>query len=137
MCIYPNEDIDSAFAMTDKVLSPDKILGRWESMLNSPTSKRYNDTYTLDTSVKPKYNSKDYAEDTSKVDQNWNIYVILLLRRYDLINITDMVVDSSSQKYFIRVSIVDDRLLQITSDTVSLIDEVRDKEWKKMKENSK
>lgn len=131
MCIYPNEDIDSAFAMTDKVLSPDKILGRWESMLNSPTSKRYNDTYTLDTSVKPKYNSKDYAEDTSKVDQNWNIYVILLLRRYDLINITDMVVDSSSQKYFIRVSIVDDRLLQITSDTVSLIDEVRDKEWKK------
>lgn len=131
MCIYPNEDIDSAFAMTDKVLSPDKILGRWDSMLNSPTSKRYNDTYTLDTSVKPKYNSPDYAEDASKVDQNWNIYVILLLRRHELINVTDMMVDPESHKYFIRVTIKDNRLLQITDNTQDLINYVRDKEWKK------
>lgn len=131
MCIYPNEDIDSAFAMTDKVLSPDKILGRWDSMLNSPTSKRYNDTYTIDTSVKPKYNSPDYAEDASKVDQNWNIYVILLLRRHELINITDMMVDPASQKYFIRVTIQDNRLLQITDETQELINNIRDKEWKK------
>ena len=88
MCIYPTEDIDSAFAMTEKVMLPEKILGRWESMLNSPTSKRYNNTYTLDTSVKPKYNTVDYAEDASRVDQNWNIYVILLLRRYSPFFIT-------------------------------------------------
>lgn len=131
MCIYPKEDIDSAFAMTDKVLSSDKILGRWDSMLNSPTSKRFNDTYTLDTSVKPKYNSPDYAEDASKVDQNWNIYVILLLRRYELINVADMVVDPESQKYYIRVTIQDNRLLQITDDTQELIEQIRDKEWKK------
>lgn len=131
MCIYPNEDIDSAFAMTDKVLGPDKILGRWDSMLNSPTSKRYNGTYTLDTSVKPKYNSSDYAEDASKVDQNWNIYVILLLRRHELININDMMVDPENQKYFIRVTIQDERLLQITNETQELINFIRDKEWKK------
>lgn len=131
MCVYPNEDIDSAFAMTDKVLGPDKILGRWDSMLNSPTSKRYNGTYTLDTSVKPKYNSPDYAEDASKVDQNWNIYVILLLRRHELININDMMVDPENQKYFIRVTIQDDRLLQITNETQELINFIRDKEWKK------
>ena len=93
--------------MTDKVLGSEKILGRWESMLNSHTSTRGIDSYTLDTSVKPNYNSVDYAEDTSTVDQKWNIYVILLLRRYNLIKILDMVVDPHTQVYFIRISILD------------------------------
>ena len=92
MCVYPEEDLESAFVMTDKVLGSDKILGRWDSMLNSHTSTRGIDYYTLDTSVKPNYNSVDYAEDASTVDQKWNIYVILLLRRYNMIKILDMVV---------------------------------------------
>ena len=71
MCVYPDEDLDSAFVMTDKVLGSDKILGRWDSMLNSHTSTRGINYYTLDTSVKPNYNSVDYAEDTSTVDQKW------------------------------------------------------------------
>ena len=131
MCVYPDEDLDSAFVMTDKVLGSDKILGRWDSMLNSHTSTRGINYYTLDTSVKPNYNSVDYAEDTSTVDQKWNIYVILLLRRYNLIKILDMVVDQKTQVYFIRVSILDERLLQITDQTKALIEEVRTKEWAK------
>lgn len=131
MCVYPEEDLESAFVMTDKVLSSDKILGRWDSMLNSHTSTRGIDYCTLDTSVKPNYNSVDYAEDTSTVDQKWNIYVILLLRRYNLIKILDMVVDPQTQVYFIRVAILDQRLLQITDQTKVLIDEVRTKEWTK------
>ena len=131
MCIYPKEDLESAFVMTDKVLGSSKILGRWESMLNSATSKRGIDSYTLDTSVKPKYNSVDYAEDASTADQRWNIYVILLLRRYNLIKILDMIVDPQSQVYFIRVALLDKRLLQITQETSLLIEEVRTKEWKK------
>lgn len=131
MCIYPKEDLESAFVMTDKVLGSSKILGRWESMLNSATSKRGIDSYMLDTSVKPKYNSVDYAEDASTVDQRWNIYVILLLRRYNLIKILDMIVDPQSQVYFIRVALLDKRLLQITKETSLLIEEVRTKEWKK------
>lgn len=131
MCVYPEEDLESAFVMTDKVLSSDKILGRWDSMLNSHTSTRGIDYCTLDTSVKPNYNSVDYAEDTSTVDQKWNIYVILLLRRYNLIKILDMVVDPQTQVYFIRVAILDQRLLQITDQTKVLIEEVRTKEWTK------
>lgn len=109
----------------------EKILGRWESMLNSHTSTRGIDSYTLDTSVKPNYNSVDYAEDTSTVDQKWNIYVILLLRRYNLIKILDMVVDPHTQVYFIRISILDKRLLQTSEDTKLLIEDVRTKEWNK------
>ena len=82
MCVYPKEDLELALVMTDKVLGSEKIRGRWESMLNSQTSPRDIDTYTLDTSVKPKYNSVDYAEDASLEDRSWNIYVILILRRY-------------------------------------------------------
>lgn len=47
MCVYPEEDLESAFVMTDKVLGSEKILGRWESMLNSHTSTRGIDSYTL------------------------------------------------------------------------------------------
>ncbi len=131
MCVYPEEDLESAFVMTDKVLGSEKILGRWESMLNSHTSTRGIDSYTLDTSVKPNYNSVDYAEDTNTVDQKWNIYVILLLRRYNLIKILDMVVDPHTQVYFIRISILDKRLLQTSEDTKRLIEDVRTKEWNK------
>lgn len=137
MCVYPDEDLESAFVMTDKVLGSDKILGRWDSMLNSHTSTRGIDYCTLDTSVKPNYNSVDYAEDTSTVDQKWNIYVILLLRRYNLIKILDMVVDPKTQFYFIRVSILDKRLLQITDQTKALIEEVRAKEWTKNEKDFK
>ena len=137
MCVYPDEDLESAFVMTDKVLGSDKILGRWDSMLNSHTSTRGIDYCTLDTSVKPNYNSVDYAEDTSTVDQKWNIYVILILRRYNLIKILDMVVDPKTQVYFIRVSILDKRLLQITDQTKALIEEVRAKEWTKNEKDFK
>ncbi|MCI9680374.1 MAG: ATP-dependent DNA helicase RecQ [Lachnospiraceae bacterium] len=131
MCVYPKEDLELALVMTDKVLGSEKIRGRWESMLNSQTSPRDIDTYTLDTSVKPKYNSVDYAEDASLADRRWNIYVILLLRRYGLIKILDMAVDPQSQTYFIRVSILDKRLLQATDESKQLIEEVRTKEWDK------
>lgn len=137
MCVYPKEDIESAFAMTDKVLSTDKIIGRWESMLNSPTSPRGMHSYTLDTSVKPKYNSTDYAEDASLVDQRWNIYVILLLRRYELIKILDMVVDPQTQVYFIRISILNKQLLYSNDDTISLIESIREAEWKKNEKDFK
>lgn len=131
MCVYPDKDLESAFSMTDKVLGSDKILGRWESMLNSHTSTRGIDYYTLDTSVKPNYSSVDYAEDISTVDKKWNIYVILLLRRYNLIKILDMVVDPQTQIYFIRVSISEKKLLQINDETKTLIEDIRTKEWTK------
>ena len=137
MCIYPAEDLDFAFAMTEKVPGADKILGRWDSMLNSSTSKWVQGSYTLDMSVKPKYNSKGNEETASKLDQQWNIYVILLLRRYELIAIQDMVVEPESQKYLIRVKLKDERLLQITEETEELISSIRDSEWKKNEKDFK
>ena len=129
MCVYPQEDLDSAFYLTTKVLSAKKIVGRWNSMLNSPSSKRYLDTYALDTSVKPNYSDADYAEDANSADIKWNIYVILLLRRKGLIKILEMLVEPGSEKYVIRVRINNDLLLKNNSAMEVLISQIRDEEW--------
>lgn len=131
MCVFPEDDLDSAFYLTTKVLSTEKIVGRWNSMLNSPTSPRFLNTYSLDTAVKPNYSSTDYAEDANTADIKWNVYVILLLRRRGLITIHEMTVDPTTQNYMIRIEINDDKLLKNNQELISLIDRIRDDEWKK------
>lgn len=130
MCIHPASDLDSAFNMTTKVLSTKKIVGRWNSMLNSLASSRYEDTYTLDTSIKPDYSEQDYAEDVNSADVKWNMYVILLLRRRGLINIIEMMVDPDTRSYMIRISINNELLLQNSTEMEKLIDKIREEEWK-------
>ncbi len=135
MCIYPKKDLDSAFYLTTKVLSTQKIVGRWNSMLNSPTSRRlienYVNVYTLDTAVKPNYNEIDYAEDANTADIKWNMYVILLLRRSGLIRIVEMIVDPVTQNYMIKITIENGLLLKDNHEMFELIDRIREEEWHK------
>ncbi len=131
MCIDTQDDLDSAFNMTDKVMVPEKILGRWSSMLNAPSSKRYKSIYTLDTSIKPNYNEPDYSEDINKTHIQWNMYVILFLRRYRLIKIIAMIFDFETKKYFVSIEIINDDLLKDDATVFQLISEIREKEKKK------
>ncbi len=131
MCVYPERDLDTAFNLTTKVLSTDKIVGRWNSMLNSPTSRRYRNLYTLDTAVKPDYSESDYVEDANAADIKWNIYVILLLRRRGLIRITEMIADPVTQNYMIQVAIEQDLLLKNSLEMEKMIDRIREDEWRK------
>lgn len=131
MCVFPEEDLDSAFYLTTKVLSTEKIIGRWNSMLNSPTSPRYLNTYSLNTAVKPNYREADYAEDANTADIKWNVYVILLLRRRGLIKITDMIIDPTTQNYMIRVEILNELLLKNGQEMRNLIEKIRSEEWAK------
>lgn len=130
MCINPSDDIDSAYKRMNKVLSPDKIWGRWQSMLNSDTSPWYKGMYTLDTAVKPKYNVTTGDEDASEIDIQWNVYVILLLRRYNYINIKSMIYDAGSDCYKIRVSINNEELKDKNPNPPQFIHDMRDKEAK-------
>ncbi len=132
MCINTEEDLDSAFKMTDKVMLPEKILGRWESMLNGISSKRYKSIYTLDTSIKPNYNEPDYSEDINITHIQWNMYVILFLRRYGLINITDIIFDFETKKYLISIEIISDELLRDDARAFKIISEIREKEKKEV-----
>lgn len=130
MCIYPKADLDSTFNMTTKVLLARKIVGRWNSMLNSPASSRYEDTYILNTAVKPDYQEPDYAEDVKSLDVKWNVYVILLLRRRGLLKIIEMMMDPDTRSYMIRIQINNELLLHNSPEMEALIEKIREEEWK-------
>lgn len=130
LCINPSDDTDSAYKRMNKVLSSDKIWGRWQSMLNSDTSSWYKGMYTLDTAVKPSYNVISGDEDASEIDIQWNVYVILLLRRYNYISIKSMIYDAGNDCYKIRVSINNEDLKIKKSDPPQFIKDMRDKEAK-------
>lgn len=127
MCIEPVGDLDSAYKRMNKVLSSDKIWGRWLSMYKSPTSLWYKGMVTLDTAVKPIYNAVD-DEDASEIDIQWNVYVILLLRRHNLLTIKSMKYDPVTECYKFRVDILEDVLRKDVDQLPQIIKEIRDKE---------
>jgi hypothetical protein len=130
MCINSKEDIDSAYKRMNKVLSTEKIWGRWRSMYKSQSSKWTKGTVVLDTAVKPVYNITADDEDASVIDIQWNVYVVLLFRRYNLITVRSMVYENKNDSYKIHVEINNDDLRQETDNAPAVISSIRDKEAK-------
>lgn len=128
MCINPVEDLNSAYKRMNKVLIPDKIWGRWLSMYKSPTSSWFKGMVTLDTAVKPIYNITDDNDEASDIDIQWNIYVILLLRRHNLLTIKSMKYDQKNECHMIRVDILDDALRMEETQAPQIIKDIRDQE---------
>ena len=104
MCINPVDDIDSAYGRMNVVLKPETIWKRWVFMYRSPKTSWFKGMITIDTSVKPKEGVND---DGNALDIQWNVYVILLLRRHNLISIKSMVYDADKESYKIRIDILD------------------------------
>lgn len=128
MCITPKDDVDLAYKRMGKVLSPEKIWGRWLSMYKDPTSSWFKGTVTLNTDVKPTYNVTAGDDDASDIDIQWNIYVILLLRRHNLLLIRDMIFSAGEDGYKIRIEILDDTLRNETIEPPQIIKDIRDRE---------
>lgn len=127
---FTNSSLDEAKnRISKKVMTAEKIMGRWDSMYNSPQSIRHKGLINLDTSIKPNYNASDEFEDspTSDADINWNVYVLLLLRRHNMIRIVDVV--SNFGKYTFIIEIIDDCLLSTDSNLRKKIDQIHDLEW--------
>lgn len=130
MCVKMPEDTDIAFGrISKKVMTAEKIAGRWNSMYTSPLSRRIGNLNYIDTSVKPNYASVDDFDDspTSDADRNWNIYVLLFLRRYDLIKIHEVLVESA--KYVFVIEIMDGALRNSGWEQMKVIEQLRDMEW--------
>lgn len=130
MCINPKDDIDSAYKRMNKVLSTDKIWGRWRSMYKSQSSKWTKGTVVLDTAVKPIYNVTADDKDASGIDIQWNVYVVLLLRRYNLISVRSMIYENKDDSYKIHVEINNDDLRAETDQAPAIISSIRDIEAK-------
>lgn len=129
MCTHP-KDLDIAFQRINKrVMTTVKIAGRWDSMYNNMSSIRSGNIIHINTAIKPYYSSTDEWDDapTSDTDMNWNIYVLLLFRRYDLIDIVSITNDKGV--YIITIRIKNDILLKRGDELVNLIEPIRASEW--------
>lgn len=125
--LYTDDDIDAAMSMTQKVLTVEKLCGRWFSMLNSRKANIQLDCIVIDTSVKPNYNDTDiFYVEVNNADITWNVYVILLLRRAGLIQIID--VKYHDDRYVFNIELIDKRIRYDTSLTADLFSKVRDDE---------
>lgn len=125
MCINPVDDIDSAYGRMNVVLKPETIWKRWVYMYKSPKTSWFKGMITIDTSVKPKEGVND---DGNALDIQWNVYVILLLRRHNLISIKSMVYDVDKESYKIRIDILEDALRSESLDVPQIITDIRDRE---------
>ena len=129
MCMI-NEDLDVAFQrISKKVMTTEKIIGRWDSLYNNEASKRFDNLIMIDTTIKPNYSIEDLYDDSpaSEADIRWNVYVLLLLRRYKKIRIIEVVTRPIG--YIFVIEILDERL-RINDDYLRKeIESIRSKEW--------
>ena len=130
MCLQPEDTTIGRDRINKKVLTSEKIVRRWDSLYNNHLSQRIsNNRVFIDTSIKPNYAEVDEFDDspTSDADMNWNIYVLLFLRRYNLIRI--MEVKYNNKHYIILIEIKESRLLVVDDVLQNLIDGLREEEW--------
>lgn len=128
--LYVKEDETGAFSfIRRKVLTTDKIKGRWFSMLNGVTSKKHGDgTVTLDTSIKPNYNEQDeLVTNLNSRDIDWNVYVLLFMKRHNLIEIE--AVEYFDNNYHILVRLKDKNLFKENQTIFNTISLYREQEW--------
>ena len=129
MCTYP-DDLKIAFQRINKrVMTTEKIIGRWDSMYNNKSSIRDGNIIHINTAIKPNYNAKDEWDDTpvSDADMNWNIYVLLLFRRNGLIDIVDITSDKGV--YIFSIVLKNSLLLNKSDMQTNLLEKIRSKEW--------
>ena len=58
---------------------------------------------------------------------NWNVYVLLFLRRFNLIKMLE--VKKVNDHYVILIEVIDDRLMVINDELSKIIMRLREKEW--------
>lgn len=127
--LYTDDDIKATMSMTQKVLTVEKLCGRWFSMLNNRKTNIRLDSIVIDTSVKPNYSDIDsFYVDVNNADITWNVYVILLLRRARMIEITD--VKYSDDRYIFNVKLIDKRIRFDCEQTIEIFNGIRDDESK-------
>ena len=129
LCVLP-DDLSAAFGrISKKVMTTEKILGRWNSMYHSPLSLRKKQLCYMDTSIRPNYAETDSMEDVppSEADVNWNVYVLLFLRRYHLIRIHEVL--PQGVKYIFVIEVLEEALRSPDEEQRAVVERCRAAEW--------
>lgn len=126
VCIE-NEDVNKAFKHVSKVLTTEKLWGRWWSMYKNPENMWNGGEIAVFASTKPNYSRINYFEEGNDTDEKWNINVLLLLSRYDLISISSIELDNNNRYIFI-IRILNEEITIESDNTYALFDSIREKE---------
>ncbi len=113
MCITPASDIPSTKRMINtSILSYEKMVDRWNAMYSNEYTIKRKNILTINPSVKPSYLKKDEDEEeiTNEDNTRWNIYVLLLFHRYNLITIDS--INLVNKDYSFKIYINDAVLTQ-------------------------
>lgn len=129
MCIE-DEDISEGVKHVTKVLTKDTFWGRWWSMYTNPSNQWQSGLIAIMASTKPNYNKINYFEEGNETDEKWNINVLLLLSRFELIEIVGLDLDDQN-RYIFTIKIIDELLTQNTEKAKLLFETIRDKEANK------
>ncbi len=96
-----SQDIKDSKSLGNKALSVDKMMGRWNSLINMNLGSIAGNKYWVDTNIKPEYMEFDYI--AGEQNRSWNEYVLMQMQRIGLINIIDMGEEINTSKYLVKV----------------------------------
>lgn len=105
--------------VNSKVLTDEKIIGRWFTMYKDPKAERAADIISLDTNLPPSYFSDDEKRLHGQRNRDWNINVILFFIREGLLEFVDLKFDTNKLRYLLKVRLLK---LDVLSDPEKLQD---------------
>ncbi len=129
MCIE-GDDVNRAYKHVSKVLTTEKLWGRWWSMYRNPDNLWMGGEIAVFASTKPNYSRINYFEEGNDTDEKWNINVLLLLSRYDMIRISSIELDNNN-RYIFTIQILNEALTVDSESAHALFDSIREKEASK------
>lgn len=136
--LYTDDDIKSIYSkVKNSVLTTDKLIKRWFSMINSNrSSKMANNIINIDTSALPSYYDQNEEKIfVNKADIGWNVYVLLFLKRYGFIDINN--IKFNGKFYEMEVRCNDLRLYVNDQELFCELDEKRNMEWTNVEKQCK
>lgn len=126
VCI-DKDDVTKAYKHVSKVLTTEKLWGRWWSMYKNPDNIWKGGEIAVFASTKPSYSRINYFEEGNDTDEKWNINVLLLLSRYDMISISSIELDINN-RYIFTIRILNEAITVESESTYVLFDSIREKE---------
>lgn len=147
----PGSEKEAKQKLTKKILTTGKMLDRWKAMLNSARFMKKTASILISTSIRPDYQKVEEVDLNTRVgDMNvdWNVKLLLMLAKYDLIDIQRISFNSNTGNYEFELRILDDCLVPPSQKTLKFFDEIRGAEyrsllgdinnlWKMVKQSSK
>ncbi|MGI6647903.1 MAG: DEAD/DEAH box helicase [Bacillota bacterium] len=129
LCYCPHDDVSiQRYIANSRVMTVDKMIDRWFSMLNQDNVDRDADTVLLDTSTSPSSFTELERENSGSQNMRWNINLLLFLMRYDLLLFKEMVYIPQQNCYFIRVTMKDIQLMQDEARLKEALEPLREQE---------